>query len=54
MTSNPRVLCFTVAALILASACSDSSTPTLPSQLWLALDGDEQHVKLVSSMPSPY
>jgi hypothetical protein len=47
-------MCLTVCALLLVTGCSDSGPSVLPSQLWLALDGDEQHVKLTTAMPTPY
>jgi hypothetical protein len=37
--------------LLAAPACSDDGNPSV---LWLALDGDELHVKLVESEPRPY
>ena len=42
------------AMILLAAACSDAGNPTNPTRLWLALDGSEQQVKLVSVEPAPY
>jgi hypothetical protein len=49
-------------ALAVLGACSTDSNPgepdggnsTVPSQLWLAPDQDELHLKLAGTMPPPY
>jgi hypothetical protein len=45
---------FLATASLLAAACSDAASPANPTRLWLALDGSEVQVKLVSSEPAPY
>lgn len=40
--------------LLALPACPSSSSDGNPPVLWLALDGDELHVKLVESEPRPY
>jgi hypothetical protein len=48
--------------LAVLGACSSDSNPggpdggnsTVPSQLWLAPDQDELHLKLTGTMPAPY
>jgi hypothetical protein len=56
---------WTLSAGLLAVAvvgCSSDSNPggpdggnsTVPSQLWLAPDQDELHLKLAGTMPPPY
>jgi hypothetical protein len=44
------------AMALLSAACSDAGNPTTknPTRLWLALDGSEVQVKLVSVEPAPY
>lgn len=48
-----HVLLIAIASL-LAAACSGAASPANPIRLWLALDGSEVQVKLVSSEPAPY
>lgn len=42
------------AVSLLAVACSDDASPANPTRLWLAPDGSELQVKLVSAEPTPY
>ena len=38
----------------LAGGCGGGSNPSGPPKLWLALNGDELHVKLQAAEPNPY
>lgn len=43
-----------VAAFLPLAACSDDAPAGNPPRLWLALDGSEVQVKLVSVEPPPF
>lgn len=62
ITTGIRTLSAGLLTLAVLGGCSSDSNPggtdggnsTVPSQLWLAPDQDELHLKLAGTMPSPY
>lgn len=49
-TALPALACLALTA----AACSDDAPATNPDKLWLALDGSEVQVRLVSVEPVPF